>query len=135
MSDSEDDEFVEVDNVDRATLNETRRQYATLDDVRLAIQQLDPTKKYSGNYTTASKRLAKLINDLRTSPAAPLKAMTSISSSAPPETIRFYKSTFNYIDRIDRFASMLKWEAKVQNGDVLLLVYVIRLAIVNLHMQ
>jgi methyl-accepting chemotaxis protein len=133
VSDSEDDESLEVDNVDRATLDEVRDTYPTLEAVRVSIQQLDPTYKYSGNYATASKRLAKLINDFRTSPAAPLKAMTSVSNNGAPETIGFYKSTFNFIDRIDRFAAMLVWATRVQNWNVLLLIYVIRLAIVNLH--
>ena len=59
-ADGESEEH-DADNVNVLALNDIQRQYQTKEAAVRALQQLDPGAKQTGNYTTLTKRLCKLL--------------------------------------------------------------------------
>jgi hypothetical protein len=121
------------DKVSLRALQDTRQQYQTPEAAILALQQLDPSQRVTGNYESVTKRLAKVLHALQTEPAAPLKCLTAESVNSVPEPILFYKNTFNYIDLIDRYAAWIEWPSNVCRANMLIIIYLLRLAIINIH--
>ena len=123
----------EADNVPQTILEQARQVYPTVEQARIAIQALDPSARTRGNYDAVTKRLAKVIYELQTDDNAPLRTLTSTQTKHVPDSVRFYRSTFNLIDRVDHFLAELKWPTTVRNRNTLVLVYMVRLAIFNVH--
>jgi hypothetical protein len=123
----------EADNVPQTILEQARQLYPTIKQARIAIQALDPSARTTGNYDTVTKRLARVIYALQTDNNAPLKTLTSTETKSVPDTVRFYRSTFNLIDRVDNFLSKLVWPTNVCSRYTLVLLYMVRLVIFNVH--
>jgi hypothetical protein len=129
----EDHAELDADNVDVSTLNQVREQYPDIANVRIALKQLYPSLRPSGDYASVSKKLANLLHALKHKKATALKSITTHSASGMPEPIMFYQRTFNTVDRIDRFVTLIEWAAKFSSEQMVILVYLLRLAITNIH--
>lgn len=123
----------DADNIPHTILEQARQVYPTIEQARIAIQALDPSARTTGNYDAVTKRLAKVMHELQTDDNAPLQTLTSTQIKRVPDTVRFYRSTFNLIDRVDHFISELKWPTAVCSRNSLILIYMVRLAIFNVH--
>ena len=129
----EDHTELDADNVDVSTLNQVRQQYPDIANVRIALIQLYPSLRPSGDYASVSKKLANLLHGIKHKKATALKSITTHSASDIPEPIMFYQTTFNTVDRIDRFVTLIEWAAKFSSEQMVILVYLLGLAITNIH--
>ena len=129
----EDHTELDADHVDVSTLNQVRQQYLDIANVRIALIQLYASVRPSGDYGSVSKKLANLLHGLKHKKATALKSITTHSASDMPEPIMFYQTTFNTVDRIDRFVTLIEWAAKFSSEQMVILVYLLGLAITNIH--
>ena len=116
-----------------ALLEQVRHNYSNEAQAVSAILMLNPNAKTGGNWQSVTKRLSKMQHRLANSPGAALEYIAASSGTGTIAPIEFYRETFNFVDRIDCYASRIVWPFRLCSTQLLLLNYLLRLALINIH--
>ena len=108
-------------------------RYRTKEQVLAAIREIEPTFHKEAALVKLQNSLCKRLNEALADKDAALKALTSDSAEGSPEPIEFYKDHFNYVDRVDLLISFLKHGIRTDSVSFVWLMYLVRLAVVQIY--